>query len=851
LVNNGTSAATVTYIITPYSTNGCQGTPITTTVNVQPLPITSNAGKDTSLCNTTTYTLQGNSPAPGSGKWTVVTGTGVTFANDTIPNTTVSGLVGGNIYQFEWTITSAPGCQSQSTVSITVNVPTVPGTTAASGSTNVCAGNNGGQINLTGQTGKVIRWEQSADSVNWTTVLPLDTLADLIYTNLSQTTYYRAIVQNGACGFLPSTATEIIVSQPAIVANAGRDTTLCSATTYVLQGNNPKTFSGVWRQISGPPITFVDSTLYNTAINNLQEGNVYSFTWTIFATSPCANSQSEVTINDAADVVPAFTASKTNVCGTQTITFTNTSNNQTGATFLWDFGDGSTSNEVNPQHQFQQTTNGHDTTYVVSLTVLSNCHQHLPALDTITVRPATPIASIQPQTTTGCSPFTITVNNTSPGNNVTYKYYLYNGSTLVQEVDKTDKSSVSFNPVNVTNQTIFDLFMVATGYCGAVDTSNIIPIKIAPPTIVVQTYAINDDTAGCAPFTPVFVNNSTGGSSFHYNIYDGSGNIIAQPIASTANFPYTFNTPGTYYVTITASNSCTTGDESKPRIEIDVYPEPAPSFTTSTDCTNNVSFTNTTPANGTTQASSLTYAWDFGDKSAGSNVPSPQHQYDYTKSPFTVTLTATNSITGCTATVTQTINISAPLAAEFNVLPDSIITIPNYHFTFEDETTGAPTTWSWTFGDGNSSTSRNPEHTYADTGYYTVTLTTTSAIGCISKITHIVRITGTPGQLYLPNAFMPTSGTTELRTFMAKGSGIKTWKLQIFDNYGQLMWETTKLDDKGAPVDGWDGTFKGSLMPQGVYIWQASAVFINGTAWKGMSYNNSLPKRTGSVNLIR
>jgi len=851
LVNNGTSAASVTYTITPYNSNSCPGTPVVTTINVQPLPVTSNAGKDTSLCNTLTYTLQGNAPAPGSGKWTVVTGSGVTFANDTIPNTTVSGLVGGNIYQFEWTITSAPGCQSQSTVTVNVNVPTVPGTTSATGPTTICAGTNNGQINLTGQTGKVLRWEQSVDSVNWTTVIPIDTLTDLIYTNLSQTTYYRAVVQNGACSFLPSTATKITVNQPPIVANAGRDTTLCNGTIYVLQGNNPGAFSGVWRQVSGPAITFADSTQYNTTISNLQEGNIYSFTWTIFAVSPCTNSQAEVTINDAADVIASFNADKTDVCGTQTITFTNTSNNQTGATFLWDFGDGSTSNVVSPQHQFQQTTNGHDTTYIVSLTVLSNCHQHPPVFDTITVRPATPIASIQPQTTSGCSPFTITVNNTSPGNNVSYKFYLYDGSTLVQEIDKTDKSSASFNPVNVTNPQIYDLFMVATGYCGAVDTSDIIPVKVAPPTIIVQTYALNGDTAGCAPFTPVFVNNSTGGSSFHYNIYDSNGNLIAQPIAGTANFPYTFNTIGTYFVTLTASNSCTTGAESKPRIEIDVYPEPAPSFTTSTDCANNVTFTNTTPDNGTTQASSLIYVWDFGDRSAGSNLPSPQHKYDYTKSPFTVTLTATNSITGCASIIKQTLNVSAPLVAEFTELPDSIITIPNYHFTFEDETTGAPTTWSWTFGDGNTSTSRNPEHTYLDTGYYTVTLTTTSAAGCTSTITHIVRITGTPGQLFMPNAFMPTSGTLELRTFLAKGSGIKAWKMQIFNNYGQLMWETTRLDDKGAPVDGWDGTYKGTLMPQGAYIWQASATFINGTSWKGMSYNNSLPKRTGTVNLIR
>ena len=65
------------------------------------------------------------------------------------------------------------------------------------------------------------------------------------------------------------------------------------------------------------------------------------------------------------------------------------------------------------------------------------------------------------------------------------------------------------------------------------------------------------------------------------------------------------------------------------------------------------------------------------------------------------------------------------------------------------------------------------------------------------------------------------------------------------------MWETTQLTSKGEPVGEWDGTFKGVPMPQGVYQWQASATFINGTEWKGNSYNNELPKRVGSIHLIR
>jgi len=853
LVNNGTTPAKVTYVITPISTNGCYGLPVTSVITVQPLPVTAYAGPDTTLCNTSTFTLNANSPGFGSGKWTVVSGTGVTFSNDTIPNTTVRGLVGGNIYQFEWTITAAPGCQSQSVVTITINQATNPGITSSTDPTTVCANGNSGKIILTGQIGKVLHWQQSIDNgTTWQNTIPLDTINSFIYQNITKTTEYQAVVENGNCGIATSTITTIIVNQPAPMASAGNDTTLCNASTYQLQGNNPGTFAGVWRQTAGPAVTFADSTNYQTIISNLQGGNVYTFTWIIKALLPCSNSQSQVNITNYADVIASFKASTTSTCGSQTITFTNLSNNQSGAAFLWNFGDGSTSTSTSPQHLFKETTDGSDTTYIVSLSVVNNCHQRPPVYDTITIKSDRVIATILPQQTTGCAPFTLSVANTSPGNSPSYKFYLYNNNTLIEEIDKTDKSTAVFNPITVNSPTQYTLYMIATGECGTIDTSNIIPITVSPPTVTPQMYILNGVSSGCAPLSVYFVNNSNGGSTFHYNIYDSNGNLVAQPVAGTANLPYTFTTPGSYSVSITAANNCSPQGIESAKTPITVYPVPTPSFTYTTDCTTDILFSNTTTQNGSTPSGSLAYTWNFGDGSTPEYTFTPQaHHYNYKNGPFTVTLIATNTASGCVDSTKQTIEVDAPLVAQFTELPDSVIKIPDYHFAFTDESSGSPIGWTWTFGDGASSTSQNPQHTYADTGYYQVTLVTVNRNGCSSTVTHTVRVTGTPGQLYLPNAFMPTGRIQDLQIFMAKGSGIKTWLLQIFNNYGQLLWETTKLNDKGAPVEGWDGTYKGVLMPQGAYLWQASATFINGSQWIGMSYNGSLPKRTGTVNLIR
>ena len=52
--------------------------------------------------------------------------------------------------------------------------------------------------------------------------------------------------------------------------------------------------------------------------------------------------------------------------------------------------------------------------------------------------------------------------------------------------------------------------------------------------------------------------------------------------------------------------------------------------------------------------------------------------------------------------------------------------------SFNDTSTGNPTSWQWNFGDGQSSTARNPSHVFANTGGYTVTLTASNANGSSS-----------------------------------------------------------------------------------------------------------------------
>jgi PKD repeat protein len=811
---------------------------------------------------------------PDSYVWTV-TGGAFEFTGGTTANSQYPQILFKDAADYTITVVTKNDCGAQpATDTQHLNFQQSPTITATADQTTICAGTIASLTgNVTSGTISGQQWSGGAGPFSnpnalVTTYTPTaaDIAAGKVTLVLTANTSLPA-----PCDKVISTVTVTIEPQNSITSPSIA-TTVCSGTAvnYHIEASKPNSnFS--WTVDPAKTSAFItgyassgSGTDIKDILTNTDAQNAGVVTYVIQAIGGNCNGNSfSLTVPVAPNKITAgFTPDITEGCGSVTVQFNNTSSPLANSSFTWDFGDNTTSTEINPQHTFEPDPDGKDKIYTVSLLLTNACGivSALPVL--ITVRPQTPVALIKPGQLTACAPFVLTVDNKSPGTNKSYTYYLYDGTDLVQSIILTDKSAAVFNALNPATTKQYKLYMVAEGFCNNTQKSIEWPITVSPPTFDAITFIKDNQNKGCYPFTTSFVNASTGGEKFVYNIYDKDGNAIdhkdAGPLGTI--LPYTFTQPGTFYVSISAANNCSQIESDKSLNVVEVYPLPIPGFSAdaTTGCKNLlVTFNNETQApDGNTQASSYSYDWDFGDGSPHALVQNPPaHWYKYSNSPYTVTLVVTNLTTSCTATLSKNalITVDPPSFTAFSAKPDSVINIPNYSFSFVDQTTGGANGWKWDFGDGQTSNNQNPEHTYRDTGIYKVTLTTTKG-GCDSTITHKVRITGIPGQLYLPNAFMPTSGTTELQKFIAKGSGIKTWHLQIFNNYGQLMWETSKLTDpKGTPVDGdgWDGTFKGTPVQQGVYIWQASATFINGTEWKGMSYNNSLPKRTGTINLIR
>ncbi|MBN1841900.1 MAG: right-handed parallel beta-helix repeat-containing protein [Deltaproteobacteria bacterium] len=118
--------------------------------------------------------------------------------------------------------------------------------------------------------------------------------------------------------------------------------------------------------------------------------------------------------------------------------------------------------------------------------------------------------------------------------------------------------------------------------------------------------------------------------------------------------------------------------------------------------------------------------WEFGDGQT-STQQNPSHTYTY-EDDFTVSLTVDGASGGDTQTRVDYVQVlEPPLAADFTAVPTAGIAPLTVDFT--DQSAGTVTGWSWTFGDGESSTDQNPSHTYTSAGRFTVILDITGPGG--------------------------------------------------------------------------------------------------------------------------
>ena len=221
---------------------------------------------------------------------------------------------------------------------------------------------------------------------------------------------------------------------------------------------------------------------------------------------------------------------------------------------------------------------------------------------------------------------------------------------------------------------------------------------------------------GSSPFRVSFFDRSEGSLPREYiwNFGDGTTSREQNPT-------HIYTTNGKYTVTLTVTNSF--GKDTKSLTGfIAIGDPPLPDFSASPSQGNiplAVAFT------GMTNSTMSSWQWDFGDGSFAS-VQNPTHTY--TKAGiYTVTVSAVNEFGTGHITKSGLINTGVVPDAEF--IAEIRKGSPPLTVIFHDFSSGSPLSWFWDFGDGTTSTEKDPVHTYTQEGRYTTTLQVANAFG--------------------------------------------------------------------------------------------------------------------------
>jgi len=461
----------------------------------------------------------------------------------------------------------------------------------------------------------------------------------------------------------------------------------------------------------------------------------------------------------------SFSFNPNNACSGSTISFNNSSIGS-GLTYLWNFGDGNTSTAVNPSHIFYSKGCG-SYNYPVNLTVtdINGCTNNISMNVTILQEPD--VLFVENNGFTFCHTDTSFISDTA----IVYNYSADISCISSYSVDWGDGSPVEIISLPFDNSHPIQHIYNSLGYyivtytatgnngCTAVfhDTAAVESSPVA--SIIGPSTGTN---IGCGPLEVCVTNmsqNITPTTIMQIDWDDGTTEILS-PTTIGDTICHVYHLSGcnngvmnNYAITITASNTCDYSSVSWAPVRI--YGPPQASFTvnsTNACVGQSIIITNTSIPNSCASSTFTSYFWDFGDGTTyGPTIVdwnvNPQQTINHTYSDtghYVITLTATNNSTnGCGSTsYNTTINIGDTYA-EF--IADTVCYGNPTHFTDLSWTNfGTITSWYWNFGDGYTSTSQNPSHSFNSAGNYNVCLTVTSNYGCSNTICHQVHVDTLP-----------------------------------------------------------------------------------------------------------
>jgi gliding motility-associated-like protein len=452
--------------------------------------------------------------------------------------------------------------------------------------------------------------------------------------------------------------------------------------------------------------------------------------------------------------------------------------------------------------------------YEVTVTDANGCTTKQ---DTTILQPTKVITSTGPNDTICAGKFA-TLTATATGGSGDY-YYIWS---------PTD--SVNFGTLVTITNTNTTYTVTAYDKNGCVGT---------PDTASVKLYTLGYENIDITAKSPVCAGQSIPLSLKITGVTGKLDYLWNNNLGTTAGpFKITLYQPNTYIVTVT--NEC--GETVTDSLRILITPQPKLIMGTDTNeiCMPGSIQFNDSSVTGDITDPIISWLWSFGDGTT-STLTNPNHTFTQS-GQYPVTLVV-KTAGGCTSN-----NGGAPILVDIHPSPTAAFTVnktvmdlPYDELKCFNRSTGAKT-YSWDFSDGTTSTEENPQHQYTIIDDYRIRLIVKNQFTCMDTAYLDVR---TDADIIFPNVFTPNSsgssnGAYDVKSlsndvFFPYTSGVVSYKLQIFDRWGELIFESFNVEK------GWDGYYNGKLCEQGVYIWKASVRLSNGKTFN----------KTGDVTLLR
>ena len=272
-----------------------------------------------------------------------------------------------------------------------------------------------------------------------------------------------------------------------------------------------------------------------------------------------------------------------------------------------------------------------------------------------------------------------------------------------------------------------------------------------------------------------FIPNDTSNiNSYLWQFGDGESSVLS-------NTNHTYHEDGSYTACLAVSNVCNQDSACQ---TFTICKNLSSSFSYLTD-----SLTTAYSFNG--DGNPTAYLWYFGDDST-STLANPLHTYS-TDGLYNVELIIEN-LCGEIDTTSMSIAACALLKSDFSFEKGN----DGLTFTLSNQTSGKPSEYLWTFGDGNTDTTANPVTTYVEFGNYDIALNVTNICGAVDSITYAVNacLTNTASFSYTEQndhftfEFDNTSAGSNLTYLWNFGDGDTSSDLKpvnTYDNFGNYF----------------------------------------------------------------